>query len=198
MSSQSSPSAELSFYVSELLSYSLVELPNFEYRRVQLSGVWDHAHSILLGPKTRENLKGYNLITPLVRFDGGSTVLINRGFVSEDTVKTNPAVLSKDKDKVLVEGLLRTSQLRNSFTPDNSPEKGEWYWADVSAMANYAGGEEQGVQPVYIESIFGTLTTHTFSPLFETDHESIRVKMVIRRKYLSYWHTANQSVGRLI
>lgn len=133
---------------------NLVELPNFEYRRVQLSGVWDHAHSILLGPKTRENLKGYNLITPLVRFDGGSTVLINRGFVSEDTVKKNPGVLSKDTSTVHVEGLLRTSQLRNSFTPDNNPEKGEWYWADVNAMANYAGGEEQGVQPVYIESIF--------------------------------------------
>lgn len=121
---------------------------------MQLTGIWDHSHSILLGPKTRENVQGYQIITPLIRPDGGSTVLVNRGFVSTDILK-NPAALANETGVVELVGLLRVSQVKNNFTPDNIPEKGEWYWADVNAMANYAGGEQRGVQPVYIEAIFG-------------------------------------------
>lgn len=53
--------------------------------------------------------------------------------------------------------MLRTGHARNRFTPDNNPEEGKWYWADVQAMADYAGGEAAGVQPVYVEEIFGAL-----------------------------------------
>lgn len=134
--------------------YSIIEVPNFEYRKVQLSGVWDHTRSILLGPRTYENVKGYQVITPLVRFDGGSTVLVNRGFVSSEALKS-PDILAKEAGPVQFVGFLRTSQAQNTFTPDNRPENGEWYWVDVAAMAEYAGGEARGVQPVYIEAIFG-------------------------------------------
>jgi len=50
--------------------------------------------------------------------------------------------------------MLRESQARNNFTPDNNPAKGEWYWADVAAMSVYAGGESSNVQPVLVEEIF--------------------------------------------
>ena len=51
--------------------------------------------------------------------------------------------------------MLRESQARNNFTPNNNPTKGDWYWADVAAMADYAGGESSNVQPVFVEEIFG-------------------------------------------
>jgi surfeit locus 1 family protein len=54
--------------------------------------------------------------------------------------------------------MLRASQPRNSFTPDNLPDQGIWYWTDVAAMAQYAGGEHAGVQPVFVEQIFGELS----------------------------------------
>ena len=154
---------------SSLISsvYSIIEVPNFEYRQVQLAGVWDHTHSMLLGPKTHENVQGYHVITPLMRFDGGSTVLVNRGFVSSEALK-KPDVLSRETGPVQLVGLLRTSQARNTFTPDNRPEQGEWYWVDINAMAEYAGGEARGVQPVYIESIFSKQsTTHRTVPLVD-------------------------------
>lgn len=72
-----------------------------------------------------------------------------------EIVRNNPSVLAKDTGKVEVLGMLRASQERNSFTPDNLPEKGQWYWADVDAMAQYAGGADVGVQPVYIDAVFG-------------------------------------------
>lgn len=137
--------------------FSIVELPNFEYRKVLLTGVWDHTHSFLLGPKSRENVPGYNLITPLIRPSGSSAILVNRGFVSSDLIKSHPDLLTKESGVTDALGLLRSSQVKNRFTPDNKPENGEWYWADVDAMAEYAGGEAAGVQPVYVEAVFGAL-----------------------------------------
>lgn len=54
--------------------------------------------------------------------------------------------------------------MRNSFTPENNPEKGEWYWVDVNAIAAYAGGVERGVQPVYVEAVFGNVSKAPLMP----------------------------------
>ena len=119
-----------------------------------MSGMWDYAHTIIVGPRTRDGTAGYHVITPLVR-SNGTTVLVDRGFVSKDAIEkfTKAADTSEE---VFVQGMLRVSQVRNSFTPDNHPEKGEWYWIDADAMAEYAGGEKANVQPVLVEEIFGT------------------------------------------
>jgi len=127
-------------------------IPEFAYRKVILRGKWDHARSILLAPRVREGVHGVHVITPLVR-DNGSTVLVDRGFVSKDQVSRS--LHQQENGEVEVLGMLRTSQSRNTFTPDNHPEDGIWYWADIDAMAEYAGGEQAEVQPVFVEQIFG-------------------------------------------
>jgi surfeit locus 1 family protein len=90
---------------------------------------------------------------PLVRSDG-TTVLVDRGFVSNDAIEKFSKAIATDED-VLVQGMLRVSQVRSNFTPDNHPERNEWYWIDVNAMAEHAGGEKANVQPVFVEEIFG-------------------------------------------
>lgn len=134
------------------LPYSLAVIPGFVYRRVILRGTWDHAHSILLGPRVLDGANGFHLITPLVR-PNGSTILVDRGFISEHAAAKK--IYPTPDGDVEVYGMLRESQARNNFTPDNKPVKGEWYWADVTAMAEYAGGESFNVQPVLVEEIFG-------------------------------------------
>ena len=103
----------------------------------------------------RDGTKGFNVITPLKRLVG-STVLVDRGFVSDEYGDLerwrDPR---QDVKEVGVLGMLRTGQKRNNFTPDNNPEKGEWFWIDIDALASHAGGQSQGVEPVFIESIFG-------------------------------------------
>ncbi|KAF5384878.1 hypothetical protein D9615_001318 [Tricholomella constricta] len=130
---------------------NLSVIPEFVYRKVALKGKWDHAHSMLLMPRVREGVHGAHVVTPLVR-ENGSTVLIDRGFVSNDFAFDND--YQKEGGEVEILGMLRTSQPRNSFTPDNKPEEGKWYWNDVETMAEYAGGEQAGVQPVFVEQIF--------------------------------------------
>ncbi|THH09199.1 hypothetical protein EW146_g8754, partial [Bondarzewia mesenterica] len=131
---------------------SIAAIPDFIYRKVILRGRWDDARSMLLGPRVRDGTNGYHLITPLIRTNG-STVLVDRGFVSGDFVKSGKRIPIVEGE-VEVRGMLRDSQARNYFTPDNHPEKGEWYWADLNAMAEYVGGENANVQQVLVEEIF--------------------------------------------
>ena len=105
-----------------------------------------------LTPRVRDGVHGVHVVTPLIR-ENGSTVLIDRGFVSRDFISSVDA--EKEDGQVEVLGMLRTSQPRNVFTPDNDAERREWYWTDVGKMADFAGGEASGVQPVFIEQIFG-------------------------------------------
>lgn len=117
-----------------------------------LRGKWDHKHAILLGPRVYDGQNGYHLVEPLIRRDG-TTILVDRGFIAKE--RTDIINDLQDQGEVEVLGMLRTGQVRNKFTPDNHPEKGEWYWADVDAIAEHAGGAEAGVQPVFVEEIFG-------------------------------------------
>lgn len=121
-----------------------------------LKGKWDRDHAMILMPRVREGVHGVNIVMPLVR-ENGSTVLVDRGFVSKEELGSG-AFLQED-GVIEIIGMLRTSQKRNSFTPANQPEDGKWYWTDVEAMANYAGGEKAGVQPVFVEQIFGMYYT---------------------------------------
>lgn len=131
---------------------NMAAVPEFSFRKVKLKGHWDAEHAMLLGPRVWDGTIGYHLVVPLIRSDG-STVLVDRGFVSKKLADRAKSHIETNEVEIL--GMLRTSHVRNNFTPDNHPEKGEWYWADVPAMAEYAGGEQAGVQPVYVEEIFG-------------------------------------------
>jgi surfeit locus 1 family protein len=59
-------------------------IPEFAYRKVAVDGRFDFSNEILLGPRTRDGKLGYYVITPLLREDGGSPILVNRGFVTRE------------------------------------------------------------------------------------------------------------------
>ena len=128
-------------------------IPEFTYRRVVVRGRWDHKRTIFLRPRVRDGVHGVHVVTPLVR-ENGSTVLVDRGFVSSEQLGS----LTKHdgEGEVEVLGMLQTTQKRNNFTPDNEPASGMWYWTDVDQIAEHAGGAAAGVQPVFIEQIFGS------------------------------------------
>ncbi|CAE6509661.1 unnamed protein product [Rhizoctonia solani] len=151
---------------------NLSVLPEFAYRRVLITGTWDPdpSHTILLGPRTRDNVLGYHVISPLIRGDGASSILVNRGFVSRDTLERAKQAVSgvrpdipkiagliadaAAQGKVQIEGMLTSPAKRNAFTPDNKPETGEWYWTDTETMAKVASGQNGDVQPVLIDELF--------------------------------------------
>lgn len=96
------------------LSSSKDALPDYEYRKVAVDGVFQHDKEILLGPRTRgDGQVGYFIITPLVR-ENGTTILVKRGWVSMAKKERHTRPDSLTQGVVHVEGLLRTSEKVNN------------------------------------------------------------------------------------
>jgi surfeit locus 1 family protein len=116
-----------------------------EYRRVLVRGTFRHDQEMLLGPRVRDGVNGYFVITPMER-PGADKILVNRGWIpkARGDQKTRPEGLPTGE--AIVEGLLRAPWKKNYFTPDNRPDKGEFYFPDVEQMAALAGAK-----PVWIE-----------------------------------------------
>ncbi|KAF1992303.1 COX1 assembly protein [Aulographum hederae CBS 113979] len=127
-------------------------IQDFDYRRVYATGRLRHDKEMLIGPRLHDGNDGYLVITPLERTgqDGkqkGSTILVSRGWIPKKMKSQrlrSPESLAEGE--VTVQGLLREPWKKNFFTPDNSPEKGAWYFPDVHEMAAWAGTE-----PIWIE-----------------------------------------------
>ena len=74
------------------------------------------------------------MITPLVLEDGG-VVLVNRGFVP--TSKLDPAsrAQAQNPGPVTITGLLRPTEKRNWFSPDDQIAKKLFYTRDLTAIS---------------------------------------------------------------
>lgn len=129
---------------------------------MRVKGKWDYKHTILIAPRVRDGEKGVVVVTPLIREDG-STILVNRGFITDEHADLQKLRNhSPDSEEMEMLGMLRNSQKRHMFsTVENRPEKDEWFWVDVVALADRAGGEAANVQPVYLEEIFGASRSAT-------------------------------------
>jgi surfeit locus 1 family protein len=134
-------------------------VPEFDFRRVYATGVLRHDKEMLIGPRMREGEQGYMVVTPLERLDEGSTVLVNRGWISKkmgDQRLRDPEALPREV--VTIEGLLREPWKKNMFTPDNRPDRWEFYFPDVKQMASLVGS-----QPIWIEATMGAYQCSSLS-----------------------------------
>lgn len=127
-------------------------IPDFDYRRVLATGRFRHDQEMLIGPRMREGQNGFIVVTPLEREEEGSTVLVNRGWISKELCEQKDRVEGLEKGIVTVQGLLREPWKKNMFTPENKPEEGKFYFPDVQQMA-----EVTGSQPIWIEQVMGKL-----------------------------------------
>lgn len=125
-------------------------VPEFDYRRIVARGTLRHDQEMLVGPRMHEGEDGFMVITPLERGDGMSTVLVNRGWISRKLKDPKDRPLGVPQGEVVVEGLLREPIQKNYFTPDNRPDKGQYFFADIEEMAELTGS-----QPILIEQTMG-------------------------------------------
>lgn len=103
------------------------------YRRVRLTGAFDHRQETLVQAVTDLG-PGFWVMTPL-RTDQGFVVLVNRGFVPADRLAQNRRAAGLVEGETQVSGLLRMSEPKGGFLRRNQPEAGRWYSRDVAAIA---------------------------------------------------------------
>ena len=112
-------------------------LIDFEYRTVQVTGVFDHSREMYVGPRSsglgsvsddKKNYgqisqAGYNVVTPLMLPDG-SCVLVNRGMLTSEWIRGKGYRKREDPEWVTVRGVLVTGELsgiaNDSFRVKNS------------------------------------------------------------------------------
>lgn len=144
---------------------SLSALPDFAFRRVLLKGKFQYP-PLFLGPAVEQGIPGWNIVLPFSRAaDGGSTILVNRGFITEAKVKAirdgsdRPPGLpeSGESEEMVMEGMLaKTSEGgKGRWTPENKPEENQWFWKDMGAMAAWVSREGREVQPVFVDVLDG-------------------------------------------
>lgn len=121
----------------------------WDYRRVTVSGRFLHEKEIHLSSRTREGTVGVEVVTPLAR-PGGTTVLVNRGWVPRDKADSGTRAAGQVAGLVTVTGIARVPPEPGLFTPENAPGKGFWIRADV---AEIAASQDLGmVLPVIVEA----------------------------------------------
>ena len=134
---------------------------DFDYRRIVAHGTFRHEQEMLVGPRIREGVAGYLVITPfeIVSRDGKetATILVNRGWISREQRSQRSRARyagGLPRGLVRVEGMLRAPWKRNFFTPDSRPDKGEFYFPDVNEMAALTNS-----LPVWVEATMGESTS---------------------------------------
>lgn len=125
-------------------------ISDFDYRRVVATGRYRHDQEMLVGPRMNDGEDGFQVVTPLERGDGQSTILVNRGWISRKLMNQKDRPEGLPQGEVVVEGLLREPWKKNMFTPVNKPEEGKFYFPDIQQMADLTGS-----QPVWIEETMG-------------------------------------------
>jgi surfeit locus 1 family protein len=124
-----------------------------EFRRVAFPAEFLDGEEALVytaGSSLRPDVKGpgYWVFAP-ARLAGGSIILINRGFVSDD--RKDPATRVEGAPHGIVDlvGVMRWPEKRNSFTPPDDPDKGLWYLRDSNSIA--AAKKWATAAPFYID-----------------------------------------------
>lgn len=119
-----------------------------EYLKVRVAGHFQHEKETLVQAVTDLG-SGYWVLTPLVTGDG-STVLVNRGFVTPDKRQPSTRISANVSEAANVTGLLRITETGGAFLRNNDPNGDRWYARDVSAIA--AVRDLRHVAPYFIDA----------------------------------------------
>lgn len=117
------------------------DLAALAWRRVSVTGRFDHAHEFHLF-RTRDGKVGYEVLTPLVRTDSapGQAVLVSRGWVPLDRKDAATRAAAQADGVVAVSGFVRVDlDARSMVTPINDVAGNIWYVVDYAAMGERAG-----------------------------------------------------------
>jgi surfeit locus 1 family protein len=116
---------------------------DYEYRHVELEGVFAHDKRVLVFHPSGEaatgmSEPGYLVLTPM-RLGSGAYVVVNRGFVPQSKLG---AIAPDDRAStatVRITGLMRAPEPRNFFTPADDLAQGRAFTRDPIAIAAHFG-----------------------------------------------------------
>jgi surfeit locus 1 family protein len=123
---------------------------DIEYRRVSLSGTFDHTKERHFFA-TFEGRTGFYIYTPTTLVDG-RTIFVNRGFVPYEMKEPATRAAGEVTGAQVITGYARSklAEKPSMIVPDNDLAKNIFYWKDLDAMAASAGLSE--VIPMFVDA----------------------------------------------
>lgn len=127
-------------------------LSDVEFRRLSLNGVFQHDKEVFLTGRTYEGNAGFHVVTPFW-LDDGRTILINRGWVSEDYRDPTKRAFSQTMGTVKVSGILRQPAVKGYFVPENEPDNGFWFTLRPSQINKHLGLDAAAIDQFYADAV---------------------------------------------
>ena len=113
-----------------------VDLSQFEFQNLVLSGRFMHDRELYLTGRTYEGNAGFHVVTPFLT-DEDKIILVNRGWVSEAYRKPEARLFSIKDEQTSLRAVLRLPQQKGYFVPENEPENGFWFTLKPAEMAEF-------------------------------------------------------------
>ncbi|CAI5757422.1 unnamed protein product [Candida verbasci] len=130
-------------------------IPEFEYRRFKVKGHFNYDQEIFLGPRLKDGVVGYLVVTPFIRSNGGKPILIERGWIHKDKVipetrsKGYLSHLALPKGEIDIEALFRIMPKKSYLQIDHEDGSRLFNIPDVEAMA-----KQSNSLPIYCQMIY--------------------------------------------
>ena len=128
------------------------ELDGLEFSSLALEGEYLHDKETFLTGRTYEGNAGFHVVTPFL-LDDGRTILINRGWVSEDYRDPAKRAFSQIDGKTSVAGILRRPGVRGYFVPENEPENGFWFTLVPSQINQHLDLGDAAIDQFYADAV---------------------------------------------
>ena len=127
---------------------TLLEREAVLYRKLEVEGVFDGAHTILIDNRVLNGAAGYHVLTPLRIAGSPFAILVNRGWVAVGRSREELPVPPTPAGRVRLEGMAVDPRARFFELGDATPQGRVWQNLD---FARYAQTSALWLQPVVLQ-----------------------------------------------
>ncbi len=124
-------------------------LADRDFVKLRIGGRFRHELEIHLVAPPRRGRSGYHVLTPLQPADGGSAILVDRGWIPEHLKGPDARRDGQVSGRRTVVGIARVPPQPNWFTPDNRSQSNVWYWVDLETIERLRGVD---LRPFVVEA----------------------------------------------
>ena len=123
------------------------------YRKLEVEGVFDDGHTILLDNRVFNGVAGYHVLTPLKIAGGQLAILVNRGWMAAGRTREQVPLPPTPRGSVKLEGMAVDPHTRYLELAPTAPQGRVWQNLD---FARYATSTGLKLQPVLMLQISPT------------------------------------------
>jgi len=129
------------------LGSDLLDHDSVLYRKLEVEGVFDDAHTILIDNRVLKGVAGYHVLTPLQIQGGKAYILVNRGWVATGRSRDRVPAPPTPPGVVRLEGMAVDPQTRYFELSDTPPQGRVWQNLDFD---RYVKATRLPLQPVLL------------------------------------------------